>query len=164
MHIHKQVLEGYEIMIHGLQFILKDMVENRIICIQRSLNGGIIPNQRYDLSNLSSEESSLMKKIVDDFYAMNPAREIVISYKYNLTIKEEREGFNLTTPPDTHSAGAKPGTWRTGSQGWWVFLKPLPPGEHTISYNVRVTPTGALTSPGTNPHFADITYKLQVDK
>jgi hypothetical protein len=46
--------------------------------------------------------------------------------------------------------------------GWWVFLKPLPPGEHTISYNVRVTPTGALTSPGTNPHFADITYKLQV--
>jgi hypothetical protein len=48
------------------------------------------------------------------------------------------------------------------SQGWWVFLKPLPPVDHTIFYNIRVTPTGALTSPGTNPHFADITYKLQV--
>ena len=35
-------------------------------------------------------------------------------------------------------------------------------GDHTIFYNVRVTPTGLLTSPGTNPHFADITYTLHV--
>ena len=74
------------------------------------------------------------------------------------------KGYNETVLPDTHQAGSKPGTWRTGSNGWWVLLKPLPPGEHTIFYNIRVTPTGALTSPGTNPHFADITYKLQVEK
>jgi hypothetical protein len=74
------------------------------------------------------------------------------------------KGFNLTIPPNTHEAGNKPGTWRAGSQGWWVFLKPLPPGQHTIFYNIRVTPTGTLTSPGTNPHFADITYNLQVVK
>jgi len=72
------------------------------------------------------------------------------------------KGFNLTIPPNSHEAGNKAGTWRAGSQGWWVFLKPLSPGEHTIFYNIRVTPTGALTSPGTNPHFADITYSLQV--
>ncbi|HXX97803.1 MAG TPA: hypothetical protein VEL11_11900 [Candidatus Bathyarchaeia archaeon] len=59
------------------------------------------------------------------------------------------KGFNLTIPPNTHEAGNKPGTWRAGSQGWWVFLKPLPPGQHTIFYNIRVTPTGTLTSPGT---------------
>jgi hypothetical protein len=75
------------------------------------------------------------------------------------------KGFNLTMPSDTHEAGSQmSGTWRAGSQGWWVFLKPLPPGEHTIFYNIRVTPTGALTSPGTSPHFADITYKLQAEK
>ncbi len=45
-----------------------------------------------------------------------------------------------------------------------MSLKPLSPGQHTIFYNVRVIPTGALTSPGTNPHFADITYPLQVQK
>ncbi|HJS64383.1 MAG TPA: hypothetical protein VJ767_05945 [Nitrososphaeraceae archaeon] len=73
-------------------------------------------------------------------------------------------GFNVTLPSDTHQAGVEPGTWRAGSHGWWVFLKPLPPGEHTISYNVRITPTGALTSAGTSPHFADITYSLQVVK
>ena len=73
------------------------------------------------------------------------------------------KGFNITDAPNNHNiVGYKPGTWRAGSQGWWVFLKPLSPGQHTISYNIRVTPTGALTSPGTNPHFADITYKLQV--
>jgi hypothetical protein len=43
-----------------------------------------------------------------------------------------------------------------------IYFAELPPGEHTIFYNIRITPTGALTSPGTNPHFADITYKLQM--
>jgi hypothetical protein len=74
------------------------------------------------------------------------------------------KGFNLTIPPNSNNAGLQPGTWRAGAQGWWVFLKPLSPGDHTIFYNVRVTPTGLLTSPGTNPHFADITYTLHVRK
>jgi hypothetical protein len=74
------------------------------------------------------------------------------------------KGFNLTIPPNTHEASSKIGTWRAGSQGWWVFLKPLPPGDHTIFYNIRVTPTGLSTSPGTNPHFADVTYTLHVRK
>ncbi|MFZ0221596.1 MAG: hypothetical protein WAM42_07870 [Candidatus Nitrosopolaris sp.] len=34
--------------------------------------------------------------------------------------------------------------------------------SHSTSLNVRVTPSGLLTSPGTNPHFADITYTLHV--
>lgn len=71
-------------------------------------------------------------------------------------------GFNVTLPADTHHAGYDSGTYRAGSHGWWVFLKPLPPGEHTIFYNIRVIPTGALTSAGTNPHFSDIKYSLQV--
>jgi len=70
--------------------------------------------------------------------------------------------FTLTIPAATHKANNVAGTWQAVSDGWWVFLKPLPLGEHTIFYNIRVTPTGALTSPGTSPHFADITYKLQV--
>ncbi|HEU4822243.1 MAG TPA: hypothetical protein VFS97_02350 [Nitrososphaeraceae archaeon] len=81
----------------------------------------------------------------------------------NVTDSASKE-FTLTIPPDTHKPNQVTGTWRAVSQGWWVFLKPFPPGEHTIFYNIRVTPTGPLTSPGTNPHFADITYKLQVNK
>jgi hypothetical protein len=70
--------------------------------------------------------------------------------------------FTLIVSSDTHKPNQVAGTWEAVSDGWWVFLKQLPPGEHTIYYNIRVTPTGPLTSPGTNPHFADITYKLQV--
>lgn len=73
--------------------------------------------------------------------------------------------FTLTIPPNSvEIANNVPGTWQAASDGWWVFLKPLSAGPHTISYNVRVTPTGAVTSPGTIPHFADITYNLQVVK
>ena len=88
-----------------------------------------------------------------------------LDYKINsLTNVTEfySKGFNIILPPDTHQADVNPGTWRAGSHGWWVFLKPLPAGEHKIFYNVRVTPTGALTSPGTNPVFADITYLFKV--
>lgn len=74
------------------------------------------------------------------------------------------KGFPLVIPADTHKPNQVTGKWRAVSQGWWVFLKPLPPGQHTIFYNIRVTPTGALTSPGTNPHFADINYKFNVLK
>jgi hypothetical protein len=91
-----------------------------------------------------------------------------LDYKINSPLTNITEfyskGFNLTIPSDTHQANTTPGTWRAGSQGWWVFLKPLSPGEHTVFYNICITPTGALTSPGTSPHFADITYKLQVEK
>jgi hypothetical protein len=72
--------------------------------------------------------------------------------------------FTLTIPPDTHKPNNAAETWQVLSDGWWVFLRPLPLGEHTIFYNIRVIPTGALTSSGTSPHFADITYKLQVVK
>lgn len=80
----------------------------------------------------------------------------------NVTELYQKKAFNLTVPTDTHKANVAPGLFRSGAHGWFVFLKPLSPGKHIISYNVRVTPTGALTSPGNNPHFADITYVLNV--
>ncbi len=90
-----------------------------------------------------------------------------LDYKINSLVNVTQSTsklFTLTIPPDTHKPNQVPGTWNAVSDGWWVFLKPLPPGEHTIFYNIRVTPTGAVTSPGTNPHFADITYNFQVEK
>jgi hypothetical protein len=74
----------------------------------------------------------------------------------------QTSNFDLAVPTNTQMPNLPAGTWDAGSHGWWVFLKPLPPGEHTVTYNIRVTPTGALTSPGTNPHFADVSYLLKV--
>jgi hypothetical protein len=88
-----------------------------------------------------------------------------LDYRIN-SIKNVTElyttGFNLSIPHNGHEAGYKAGTWRAGSQGWWVFLKPLPRGEHTILYDIRLIPINSLISPGSG-HFADITYLLQVN-
>lgn len=70
--------------------------------------------------------------------------------------------FNLTAPDDSHKAFTLPGTFNAGAHGWFVFLKPLSLGEQTVFYNIRVTPIGPLTSPGTTANFADITYLFNV--
>jgi hypothetical protein len=72
------------------------------------------------------------------------------------------KGFNLTVPTNPNFENLVPGEWRAGSHGWWVFLEPFPPGKHTVSYYVRVIPTGAVTSPGTVPTSLDITYFMNV--
>jgi hypothetical protein len=66
------------------------------------------------------------------------------------------KGFNVTIPEDTHFADQNIGTWRSGAHGWFVFLKPLPPGDHIINYNVGVTGTGP------NDHSSEISYDLKV--
>lgn len=90
-----------------------------------------------------------------------------LDYKINsLTNVTElfTKGFNITIPPNTHKPYQVPGTWRAGSHGWWVFLKPLPLGKHTVFYSVHLTPTGPVSTPTTGAHFADITYNFQVVK
>lgn len=48
------------------------------------------------------------------------------------------------------------GTWRSGAHGWFAFLKPLPPGDHKLDYNIGVTGTGP------NDHSSEISYDLKV--
>ena len=63
--------------------------------------------------------------------------------------------FNITIPDDTHFPNQIPGTFRAAAHGWFVFLKPLPPGDHTVYYDVLVTGFGAKTS-------SEITYAMNV--
>lgn len=73
------------------------------------------------------------------------------------------KGFNFIIPsgsrlePATNELGPR----LAGSHGWWVFLEPLPAGDHKIFYNIRyrsqavgVEPPAIISN--------DITYLLRV--
>jgi hypothetical protein len=69
------------------------------------------------------------------------------------------KGFNITSPENSNLAVDYPGTHLGAAHGWFIFLKPLPVGEHTVRYvnDVRETTLGAG-----NTNNADITYSLNV--
>jgi len=69
------------------------------------------------------------------------------------------KGFNITTPENSNLAVDYPGTHLGAAHGWYIFIKPLPVGEHTVRYvnDVRETTLGAG-----NTNNADITYSFTV--
>jgi len=68
--------------------------------------------------------------------------------------------FNIYLPNNTHIPTVKYGTFPAAVHGWFVFLKPLPPGEHTVYIQTTVDPT--TLSGATNVNRAEITYHLRV--
>ena len=51
--------------------------------------------------------------------------------------------FNITIPENTSLPDQVFGTWPSGAHGWFTFLKPLPPGDHKVSYSLSVQGLGA---------------------
>jgi hypothetical protein len=66
--------------------------------------------------------------------------------------------FKITIPPD-NVLGAPAGNTQMISDGWWIFLKPLPTGQHTVQFS-GLTPGNPTT--GTNNFAVDITYHIIV--
>jgi hypothetical protein len=69
--------------------------------------------------------------------------------------------FNATVPNDSHVQLEKYGTQAAAAHGWFVFLKPLQPGNHTVYYQNSVEPT-TLSGAG-NSNTAQFTYHLKVE-
>jgi hypothetical protein len=69
--------------------------------------------------------------------------------------------FNTTIPNDTHFPSEKFGTIPAAAHGWFVFLKPLAPANHTIYYQNSVLPT-TLSGAG-NSNTAQFTYHFKVE-
>jgi hypothetical protein len=69
------------------------------------------------------------------------------------------KAFNITTPENSQLQMDYPGIYPGAVHGWFIFLKPLPAGEHSVRYvnDVRETTLGAG-----NTNNADITYSLNV--
>jgi hypothetical protein len=75
--------------------------------------------------------------------------------------------YNLTLPKD-NLWGEPEGPDKAITQGWWLMLKPLPTGEHTVHYNTgygnsKSNPANIPPGQG-NPkgYIQDVTYHLVV--
>jgi hypothetical protein len=69
--------------------------------------------------------------------------------------------FNLTVPNESHFPGEQFGTFPAAAHGWFVFLKPLAPGNHIVYYQNSVLPT-TLSGAG-NSNTAQFTYHFKVE-
>lgn len=68
--------------------------------------------------------------------------------------------FNATLTFEGHIPVERAGTFPAAAHGWFVFLKPLPPGDHLIYYQNSVEGT-SLSGAG-NVNTAQITYQMTV--
>lgn len=81
---------------------------------------------------------------LDEISSMSPGN--ILNYKIN-TMDNFSEiyakPFNITIPENTNLPDQVTGTWPSGAHGWFTFLKPLPPGDHKVSYTLNVGGLGA---------------------
>ena len=87
-----------------------------------------------------------------------------IDYKTNIknnVTEVNTEQYNATVPNDSHVPNEKYGTFPAAAHGWFVFLKPLQPGNHTVYYQNSVEPT-TLGGAG-NSNTAQFTYHFKVE-
>jgi len=87
-----------------------------------------------------------------------------IDYKTNIknnVTEVNTEQYNATVPNDSHTPNEKFGTFPAAAHGWFAFLKPLQPGNHTVYYQNSVEPT-TLSGAG-NSNTAQFTYHFKVE-
>ena len=94
----KAVLDGYHIIIHGIQLLLIDILTNHIGCIERNLKG-IIPNQNYSPKDFSDDEKEKYKKIIEDFYKKHSLNtEELRNFNFKVEVKKEKIKWYLELP------------------------------------------------------------------
>lgn len=67
----KNVLEGYKIVYNSAQKLVYDMVENRLACIQRKVDG-LITQDFYNITKYSLDEVQKIKEKIEKFYKDHP--------------------------------------------------------------------------------------------
>jgi hypothetical protein len=86
-----------------------------------------------------------------------------IDYKTNVmnnVTEVHTKQFNAIVPKESHLVSERYGTFPAAAHGWFVFLKPLQPGNHVIYYQNSVEAT-TLSGAG-NMNSGQFTYYLNV--
>ena len=74
------------------------------------------------------------------------------------TAIENLDGFRIQSP-ENNVFGISPGQTQAVSDGLWIILKPLPPGEHRVGFKGSSVD---FTAGATNTFVSDATYNVIV--
>jgi hypothetical protein len=141
------------------------------IILQRGEFNCTISHQSPIFFNVASEQCDLEVKtlkeksdkgLLDCAYAVNPHAQVGVNLDGNELTNPNKyriltKFFNITIPK-INQYEADPGIWRSVILGTFVYLKPLPVGDHTLTLKVAEAPPSG-TAP---PVFSQITYKFLV--
>jgi len=107
--------------------------------------------------NVKSESQLVLCAQADDNRAINLQATIDgVNIKQLDKYRSTSPLFNVSLP-DKNVFGSPPGNTQGISDGFWVFLKPLPPGKHELHFS-GLTPGNPTT--GTVNFGVDVTYHL----
>jgi hypothetical protein len=109
-------------------------------------------------STLKTEAQLKSCAVNDDVGAIAQATVDGVPLQSLNSYKVQSPLFNFTFPQD-NIFGARPGPTPAVSDGLWVFLQPLSPGNHIIHHRGAVL---ANPTTGTQSFASDATYNLQV--
>lgn len=84
----QRVLKRYEEIIDKLQTLLLELIENRLICLERNIPG-MIP-RKYPKDLFSSQEKELMQIKFDNFYCTHPIEEIPSKLHHDVNVEKEK--------------------------------------------------------------------------
>lgn len=89
----EEIIESYRILIHGLQYMIKDVVQNKMECIIRRTEG-IIPIRSYSPPDtFDSEQNSHIVSIISEFDTKNPSRAFNDSYTFPINAVNEMKWY-----------------------------------------------------------------------
>jgi len=105
-----------------------------------------LTKEQVDLGAVTSDVKVDGKSVakLDEVTSMSPNN--IVNTKVNAMdkfIEIFAKPFNITIPENSYLPEQVPGTWPSGAHGWFAFLKPLPPGDHKVSYTLNVGGLGA---------------------
>lgn len=80
------IIESYDILTVGLETRINDIVQNKIECIKKRING-IIPVQNYSVAGtFSSEDDKEIISAIDEYDVQNPLRAFDDVYNFQITV------------------------------------------------------------------------------